>query len=87
MRDNDRDAFLALFEPDAKLTDDGETEQLVEWADRELFKGHGRLDVQREQNNGLELVGRFHSDQWNMMTVWRFDIVDRRVRQLDVVAL
>lgn len=87
MRDRDRDAFLALFEPTAELTDDGESQSLVEWADRELFTANGRLDVQREQQNGLELIGRFHSDQWNMMTLWRFEIVNRRVRRLDVAAL
>ena len=87
IRDGDRDAFLALFESDAKLTDDGEPQSLLEWVDRELFTAHGRLDVQREQQNGLELIGRFHSDQWNMMTVWRFEIVNRRVRRLDVAAL
>jgi hypothetical protein len=45
------------------LTDDGHPELLTPWADRELFLGHGRLEVERESRPGLELFGRFRSDQ------------------------
>ncbi len=87
MRDGDRKAFFAAFAPSAELTDDGDPQLLAEWADREIFRAHGRLDVEREDRDGLELVGPFHSDQWDMATVWRFDIIGGRVRRLDVAAL
>ena len=87
MRDGDRKKFFAAFEPSAKLTDDGHPEPLTPWADRELFRNHGRLEVEQEGADGLELIGRFHSDQWDMPTVWRFHIVEGRVRRLDVAAL
>jgi hypothetical protein len=86
IQDGDRKSFFAQFAQSAKLTDDGHPEALAEWVDREIFRAHGRLVVEREARHGLELVGRFHSDQWDMETVWRFEIVDGRVRRLDVAA-
>jgi hypothetical protein len=87
MHGGDRTRFLAAFGPNAKLLDDGESQPLFDWVDREIFRAHGRLDVEREANHGLELVGRFHSDQWDMETVWKFDVANGRVRRLDVAAL
>jgi hypothetical protein len=87
MHDGDRKAFFAAFAPSAVLTDDGHPQPLAEWADREIFRAHGRLDVEKQDSDGLELVGPFNSDQWDMLTVWRFDVADGRVRRLDVAAL
>jgi hypothetical protein len=87
MRNGDREAFFAAFSPSAKLTDDGHPQPLVEWVDREIFRAHGHLDVEREDRGGLELVGLFHSDQWHMSTMWRFQVMNGRVQRLDVVAL
>ncbi|AFU58233.1 MAG: hypothetical protein QXX64_06540 [Nitrososphaera sp.] len=63
MRDGNHNAFFAAFAPSAVLTDDGHPQSFVEWADSEIFQAHGRLDVEQENHNGLELVGPFHSDQ------------------------
>ena len=49
-------------------------EPLAEWVDREIFRAHGRLYVEWEDRDGLELNGRFESDQWDMLTVWRFEV-------------
>lgn len=87
MREGDREAFFAAFTPSAKLTDDGHPQPLTEWADREIFQTQGLLRVDREERDGLELIGSFHSDQWDMETVWRFGISGGRVRRLDVAAL
>jgi hypothetical protein len=59
VRDGDRTGFFAAFQPSAKLTDDGHPEPLTRWADRELFLGHGRLEMERESRAGLELFGGF----------------------------
>jgi hypothetical protein len=48
MRDGDRKVFFDAFSPSAKLTDDDNSQPLVEWADREIFQSHGRLDVESE---------------------------------------
>lgn len=87
MRDGNREAFLAAFAPSARLTDDGHPEPLTAWVDREIIRAHGGLDVERESRNGLELVGRFHSDQSDMDTIWKFEVANGRVRRLDVAAL
>jgi hypothetical protein len=87
LRDGDTKRFFAAFAPSAKLTDDGHAEPFQEWVKRELLRAHGRLDVEREGRAGLEVSGRFHSDQWDMATVWRFRIIDGRVHRLDVAAL
>ncbi len=87
IRDSDRNAFFAAFATSAVLTDDGKAMPLRAWADRELFRSHGRLDPEREGRDGLDVFGRFHSDQWNMETVWRFRVVGGLVHCLDVAAL
>jgi hypothetical protein len=48
MRDGNRKAFFAVFAPSAVLTDDGHPQSLADWADREIFRAHGRLDVEKE---------------------------------------
>jgi hypothetical protein len=87
MHNDDRKAFFALFGPSAKLTDDGNPEPLTEWVDREIFRAHGRLYVESEDRDGLELTGRFESDQWDMLTVWRFEVINGRIQRLDVAAV
>jgi hypothetical protein len=88
MHNGDRKAFFALFAPSAKLTDDGDSEPLAEWVDREIFRAHGRLYVEWEDRDGLELNGRFESDQWDMLlTVWRFEVINERIQRLDVAAV
>lgn len=87
MHNGDRKAFFALFAPSAKLTDDGNPEPLTEWVDREIFGAKGSLYVESEDSDGLELTGRFESDMWDMLTVWRFEIVNERIQCLDVAAV
>ena len=87
MRDGDREAFFVAFAPKAELTDDGTPQVLKEWAEREIFRAHGHLEVEREDKDGLCLVGPFHSDRWGKFeTVWRFEIGHGLVRRLDVAA-
>ena len=87
MNDGDRKAFFSVIAPSAELTDDGNPEPLTEWVDREIFHAHGSLYVESEDRDGLELTGRFESDQWDMLTVWRFEIVNERIQRLDVAAV
>jgi hypothetical protein len=86
-RGGDRKGFLAAFEPSAKLTDDGNAEPFQEWVERELFRAHGRLDVEREGRPAWRSQEGLHSDPWDMATVWRFRIIDGRVHRLEVEAL
>ena len=87
MHNGDRNAFYNMFAPSAQLTDDANPVPLAEWVDWEIFRAHGRLYVESEDRNGLELTGRFESDQWDMLTVWRFEVINERIQRLDVAAV
>ena len=59
----DRSAWAALFERDAKLYDDGSPRSLEKFNQDAV--GHERFtSIESVENNGLNLVGHFHSDQW-----------------------
>jgi hypothetical protein len=66
MNTGNRSDWLALFTPDATLTDDGQKQDLVRWSDSEIFgTGQARLiSIDREENNGLTQYGTLHSAQW-----------------------
>ncbi len=83
----DRHAWLALFAPNAVLTDDGDKRNYVEWSDTELFgKGNGRIvEIESETANGLTLHTRFHSNVWGeFRTFWTFEIQGDLITRLDV---
>jgi len=83
----DRAAWLALFTSDATLTDDGRQQDFVQWSDNEIFgKGHGRLtSIDREEDGGLTLYGRFHSAQWgSFKTFFKFHQRGDKLCGLDV---
>jgi hypothetical protein len=63
LQKGDRLAWSALFEPDATLYDDGSPRNLQEFTREAL--GHERFtSLDRVTNDGLNLVGRFHSEKW-----------------------
>lgn len=83
----DRKAWLALFAPNAILTDDGNPRNYIEWSDTELFgKGNGRIiDILSEENNGLTVNTLFHSNVWGeFKTFWTFQIQGDKITRLDV---
>jgi hypothetical protein len=69
-----KDAWSALFEPGAILYDDGSPRDLQEFTREAL--GHERFtSIDRVENNGLDLVGGFHSDQWGSFRAYfRFQL-------------
>lgn len=87
MHEGDREAFLAAFAPDVQLTDDGNAQPFAEWAEREIFQAHGRLDPDDEEEEGLHLAGPFHSDRWGtFLTSWKFEVHGGKVTRLAVAA-
>jgi hypothetical protein len=87
MSADDREAWFALFTPDAILTDDGNPHDFREWSDGEVF-GENRgyvTSVERETDNGLTLRAKFHSDRWGDFTTYMiFHVADDKITQLDV---
>jgi hypothetical protein len=81
----DRKAWSALFEPDAKLYDDGSPRSLEKFTRDAL--GHERFtSFEQVENNGLDLVGDFHSDKWgDFRTYFKFQLSPSgKIRQLDI---
>lgn len=88
MNTGNREAWTALFAPDAVLTDDGNTRNFLQWSDSELFgKGKGRLtSIDRVEDNGCTIYGTFHSDQWGTFnTFFKFHVnTAGKIDRLDV---
>jgi hypothetical protein len=78
-------AWSELFETDAKLYDDGSPRSLAKFTKDAL--GHERFtSIERVENNGLDLVGGFHSDQWgDFRTYFRFHLSPSgKIKRLDI---
>ena len=85
LQSGDREAWSANFEPGAKLYDDGAPHSLAKFTRDAL--GHERsTSIDRVENNGLDLVGAFHSDQWgDFRTYFRFQLSPSgKIRRLDI---
>jgi len=85
LQKGDRKAWSALFEPNAELYDDGNPRSFKEFTRDAL--GHERfISVDRVENNGLDLTGAFHSEQWgDFPTYFRFQITSAgKISRLDI---
>jgi hypothetical protein len=85
LQNGDRKAWSALFEANASLYDDGAPRSFDEFTRDAL--GHERFtSIDRVENNGLDLVGAFHSDQWgDFRTYFRFQLSPSgKIRRLDI---
>ena len=85
LQQGDRRAWSELFEIDAKLYDDGKPRSLEKFTKDAL--GHERFtSIERVENNGLDLVGGFHSDQWgDFRTYFRFHLSPSgKIKRLDI---
>jgi hypothetical protein len=85
LQNGDRKAWSALFEPDARLYDDGAPRRLDKFTRDAL--GHERFtSIDRVENNGLDLVGAFHSEQWgDFRTYFRFQLSPSgKIKRLDI---
>ena len=81
----DKLAWAALFEPDAKLYDDGRPRSLEKFTRDSL--GHERfISIDRVENGGLDVFGAFHSDKWgNFRTYFKFQLSPSGgIKRLDI---
>src|SRR5262245_7127847 len=80
----DREAFMATLTPDATLSDDGTPRTLGDWIDREIFSVNGHFAVERENEDGLDLLVRFRNDTWGeMSTFWRFEVAGDKISRIE----
>jgi hypothetical protein len=81
----DKQAWNAQFAPGASLFDDGSPRRLKQFTEDAL--GHERFtSIDKVDNDGLDLVGHFHSDQWgDFVTYFRFQLnAAGKITRLDI---
>ncbi|HWV64455.1 hypothetical protein [Chitinophaga sp.] len=82
---NDSKAWFALFTDKATLYDDGNKMDFKAFWQKAI--GHERFtSIDKAENNGLDVYGRFHSDQWgDFKTYFKFHIdQDGKIDRLDI---
>jgi hypothetical protein len=85
LQKGDKAAWSALFEPGAKLFDDGNPQRLADFTNDAL--GHERFTkIERVENDGLDLVGQFHSERWgDFRTYFKFHLAPSgKIKRLDI---
>ncbi|CAL9428569.1 nuclear transport factor 2 family protein [Streptomyces sp. enrichment culture] len=81
---HDRERFMDLLAPGATMADDGVDRDLAEWIDSEIFSSNGHLDVDRESNDGRDLVAHYRNDTWGeMRTRWHFEVEDGKISRFE----
>ncbi|RYD69049.1 MAG: hypothetical protein EOP55_24610 [Sphingobacteriales bacterium] len=85
LQKGDEKAWFPLFATDVKFYDDGNQLQFNNFFKKAL--GHERFtSIDKVENNGLDLYGNFHSDQWgDFKTYFKFQIgKDGKISRLDI---
>jgi hypothetical protein len=85
LQSGDQKAWTALFEPGAKLYDDGAPRSLEKFT-RDALRHERFTSIDLVENNGLDLIGAFHSDQWgDFRTYFRFQLSPSgKIRRLEI---
>jgi hypothetical protein len=81
----DKEAWRSLFAPSAQLFDDGAPRDLAAFTEESL--GHERFTkIHRIANEGLDVFGDFHSDQWGDFPVYfKFHLdEDRKITRMEI---
>lgn len=85
LQKGDDKAWFALFAENVVLYDDGNQMQFNNFFKKAL--GHERfVTIDKVENNGLDVYGNFHSDQWgDFKTYFKFKInKEGKINQLDI---
>jgi hypothetical protein len=85
LQGGNKEAWAALFEPDATLYDDGSPRSLSRFTEEAL--GRERFtSIDRVQNQGLDLTGGFQSETWgDFRAYFRFQLsANDKIKRLDI---
>ncbi len=81
----DSAAWLSFFTADARLFDDGNPRDFMQFSRQAI--GHERFtSIDKVENDGLDIYGRFHSDQWgDFKTYFKFHLNhEGKIDRLDI---
>jgi hypothetical protein len=81
----DKETWFSLFTSDATLYDDGNKMNFRSFFEKAF--GHERFtSIDKVEDNGLAVYGRFHSDQWgDFKTYFRFHLNEAgKISRLDI---
>jgi hypothetical protein len=81
----DAKTWLSYFTEDAKLFDDGNPRSFHNFSAEAI--GHERFtSIDKVENNGLDIYGHFHSEQWgDFNTYFTFHLnSDGKIYRLDI---
>ncbi|MFT3681848.1 MAG: hypothetical protein QM791_16365 [Ferruginibacter sp.] len=84
-QNGDSKSWLSFFTADAVLYDDGSPRDFKRFSSHAI--GHERFtSIDKVENNGLDIYGKFHSDQWgDFKTYFKFHInTDGKITRLDI---
>jgi hypothetical protein len=87
MNDRNKKQWYELFSDNPLFTDDGNPYDFTRWCERELFGSSVAYlaSVDKVQDRGLMIYGRFHSDQWgDFKTFLRFHVENGKISKMDV---
>jgi hypothetical protein len=74
LQQGDRQRWTQLFEPGARLYDDGSPRSLEAFS-REAVGQERFTSIDQVDNHGLDVIGHFHSEQWgDFRTYFRFQL-------------
>ncbi|QND85410.1 Uncharacterized protein ChrSV_3184 [Chromobacterium vaccinii] len=85
LQHGDHANWMAQFNTDATLTDDGLPANFHKFSEHAM--GHEHFtSIDRVENQGLDVYGSFHSDRWgNFNTYFKFHLdANGKIRQLDI---
>lgn len=79
------EAWFSQFAPNASLYDDGRKTDFKTFSSHAI--GHEHFtSIDKVENNGLDIYGNFHSDQWgDFKTYFKFHInTQQKIERLDI---
>jgi len=85
LQKGDRKAWSALFEDEVEFYDDGSPRSFKEFT-RDALAHERFTAIDRVENDGLDLMGDFHSDKWgDFRTYFRFRLSPAgKIRRLEI---
>ncbi|MBC9797339.1 hypothetical protein [Sinomicrobium weinanense] len=85
LQEGDNATWSSLFTPDAELYDDGSPRDLKAFNNTAI--GHERFtSIDKVENDGKDIYGQFHSDQWGDFKVYFKFHIDHtgKIHRLDI---